>query len=314
MEALGPGRYVKLSDDQLTQIAAALRRLLRRHAAAAPAAIPAWKRNTGTATTPCTACRRWAPRRRAAGGRRERRRPTRTREPAASRPAIGSSCRLLAALAVLLAARPPGSRPPRRGRPHRRFLGPAGPSRIRTDLDRRRGRARSRPPPGFTAVPLPRRPARRRRSICPSPPARGRCGCTLRAMARVRTACRFHVGGAARGRDLVPRGPWGRHEVELPPAATAACEAALALRPTADRPRARRVHGAADGVGGGHRGQRAQRPRLLAAARARSWPRSRWPSSPSRGRSERAAAAAALALRRRRRGRPVVWRRPLRCP
>ena len=87
MEALGPADYVKMSDDQLTQIA-------RRFGASfvvVPTrrrAIPAWKRNTRTATTPCIACRPWPRGPRPAAPRRNE--PTRGDHGASRRPA--SSC------------------------------------------------------------------------------------------------------------------------------------------------------------------------------------------------------------------------------
>jgi hypothetical protein len=53
---------------------------------------------------------------------------------------------------------------------------------------------------------------------------------TLRAMARVRTAVSFHVGGDPVAEIVIPRGPWGRHAVELPGGGSA-LQASLALRP-----------------------------------------------------------------------------------
>lgn len=58
----------------------------------------------------------------------------------------------------------------------------------------------------------------------------GRLGLTLRAMARVRTAVSFHVGGEPAGEIVVPRGPWARHEITLPSDA-AGLRATIALRP-----------------------------------------------------------------------------------
>jgi hypothetical protein len=53
---------------------------------------------------------------------------------------------------------------------------------------------------------------------------------TLRAMARVRTAVSFHASGEPAGEIVIPRGPWGRHEITLP-SDGAGLHATLALRP-----------------------------------------------------------------------------------
>jgi hypothetical protein len=58
----------------------------------------------------------------------------------------------------------------------------------------------------------------------------GRLRLTLRAMARVRTAVSFHVGGEPAGEIVIPRGPWARHEITLP-SDTAGLSTTLALRP-----------------------------------------------------------------------------------
>ena len=210
MEALGPEGYVRLTDEQLTADRAPLRRLLR-GAAAAPAAVPASKSNTGTTITrvygvpPSAADSRPSTRDPAS------RRAVEARRARAGRPSWPPSL----AVAVRVARPPPGrSCASTSGGLTGDFLGDGWSESDRTDLEPDVG-ALDPSAAGFSRFRF--RAARPAAEIdLPVAAREGPLRLTLRAMARVRTAVSFHVGGEPAGEIVIPRGPWGRHDVELP--------------------------------------------------------------------------------------------------
>lgn len=108
------------------------------------------------------------------------------------------------------------------------FLGPGWSGSDRTDLNRDVG-ALDPSSAGFSRFRF--RAARPSAEIdLPVVARQGPLRVTLRAMARVRTSVSFHVGGEPAGDVFIPRGPWGRHEVELQ-GGESGLQAALALRP-----------------------------------------------------------------------------------
>ncbi len=135
---------------------------------------------------------------------------------------------LLASAGAALAIHPPGIVRLDTGELTGGLLGPGWSESDRTDLNREVG-ALDPSSAGFARFRF--RAARPSAEIdLPVAAREGPLRLTLRAMARVRTAVSFHVAGEPAAEIIVPRGPWGRHQVTLPSDASG-LEATLALRP-----------------------------------------------------------------------------------
>jgi hypothetical protein len=133
------------------------------------------------------------------------------------------------ALATALAARPPDRVPLDAGGIAGNFLGEGWDESDRTDLNKEVGAL----DPSVAGLNHFRFRAARPSAEIRLPVAAREGGSRLRlkAMARVRTAVSFHVGGQPAGEIAIPRGPWAYHDVDLGAVDGGGLEAVLTLRP-----------------------------------------------------------------------------------